>query len=206
MSAGLQIMADSGNISLDSEMFNYSLISINDVACTYSRDKPSGFLTYSGIAPILVVYSPSGFVGLFEIIRNGDGSYTASFYTALSTFKAYVFDRVPQSSSGNIGFQTFNASGDLIFDSGRKYLNVRGQATASGITGQPTSNYGFAFTSLGVQFGGDVPNGLTNVLISCYRSRPDGVDISQSIVGVAPNYTQGLIIPPTVCLVDLGRL
>lgn len=91
-------------------------------------------LTFAGLSPIVAIYSPGGAVALVACRGNGDGTWTATFWSkAATTFDVYIFDQMsacPPSGSRS-GFQAFNAQGVLIADSAIRFLNVLGFASGA---------------------------------------------------------------------------
>lgn len=205
MTAGFEVRADTGNVSVDHSFFNYAFIAKYSLAF---NNQNLASITYSGVAPVVAIYSTNGLVAIRNIDKNANGSLTAWFISDgnASTAEAYVFDRVPQQQSANFGFQAFDASGALIFDSGRKYLSVVAFAFANqGVSGLPNAKYGFCYGSIGVTFV-QVAGGFAQAQIPCYRSSLNGI-VAQSIPYMNfPSTYLGMQTTSTICVVNLNGL
>lgn len=213
MTAGIQVLANSGNVSVDTDSFNFALISKTQVTSGYYRAGPYGNIygatfNYSGTNPVLAVYSPSGYAAVISTQIQSNGSLTAQIFTGTVAIPLvlYVFDRVPQAPTAyRCGLQVFASDGSMIFDSNYKYMNVRGMITVAGDTSRAASTYAFSAGVTGIQFV-QATNGLSKGMFYGYQSVSTGLQCSTLPFDNYPGSYTNLSTSPNVCMLDVTNL
>lgn len=143
---GLAVYNDSGILQIDSIYKNMSLTSSGSVTCS---GNDIGLTRYAdvnivGTNPILalreynhgvsaIAYAKSGNTFTFRIwarlYRRSDGAVINDI-----PVNYWVFDSVPESPTPGNGLHVYNESGQLCYDSNRKYFKVLSPKAASGFT------------------------------------------------------------------------
>lgn len=213
MTAGIQVLADSGNVSIDTDSFNYALVSKTQVTSGYYRVGPYGHimgatLNYSGKNPVLGVYSPNGPSAVISTQIESDGSLTAQIYTGTVSIPLtlFVFDRVPQTPTAyRSGLQVFGADGSLIFDSNYKYMNIREMVGPNGDTSKPASTYAFVAGTTGIYYS-TVTGDVTEGQFHGYQSVSNGLSHSLLPFDNYPSTYVNFSTFPLVCMIDVTNL
>lgn len=126
MPAGLQIFDDVYGVQLDDSYINYNLKYSRTITGTNSS------LTFVGTNPLLFAVcedlaGPNCY--LINTGRTQSGNTFTFRFNSVGRVTIYVFDISPPSINSNYGFQTFNAAGELRFDSNGYWIRVEKVAT-----------------------------------------------------------------------------
>jgi len=133
MTYGMQIFTDSGRLSLSTEYKHWKHIKTvrlsanvmyaDTLKTDYSDSVLVAFVTDSGTAFSRCAFSRKEFnIGLGSNAPDGAGIYIYSDTPAT----AYIYDLPTNADivNSDYGLNVFNSSGELIFDSGNKYLKI----------------------------------------------------------------------------------
>lgn len=133
MPSGFQAFTDSGVFQIDGDTVNYGLRQRSQCGTSVGGAgsntffNPTGQLTFAAQSPIIAVRAPYAAVAMLYCRNNGDGTWTATFWSSeATTFDVFVFDPMsacPPSGS-RTGFQVFNGQGVLVADSAIPFLRV----------------------------------------------------------------------------------
>lgn len=140
MAAGLQVFNNSNTIQIDSLYKNYRLLSHGFVTITYANDDMNPNTAYvEGIVTVSGAQNPMIALSVNVNIRSWREQLSADTFRfrfsvdGLSTiprpFNAeyYVYDAPPPTPTNpGFGLQVYNASGQVVYDSGFGYMRVLG--------------------------------------------------------------------------------
>lgn len=132
MPAGLQVFNDSNTVQIDDEYSN--LMFIRKGTLTLTDGGTLDVVVTNRVSPKVAIRvtdnqaSSKSTACLYSVIDSGSTRtfryrVEAGIVGAVTTLEYFVFDRGTPVSSG-FGLQTFNSAGELIFDSGQKYLAI----------------------------------------------------------------------------------
>lgn len=127
MAHGLKIINDAGTVQVDELYKNMALfakeVSTTNVVISAGRSKRTFTYDSTLVNPIFAVRCADWAVARATF---ASGTWTVDVFVedpSGTAFTLYVFGE-PISSGSTIGFQVFNASSQLVFDSNLKYLRV----------------------------------------------------------------------------------
>lgn len=211
MTAGISLLATTGNVSIDSDTPNLCFISATNITSSNYRSGYYGNIylasvTYSGVNPVVAVHSPNGLAGVAWIDNNGGGSYTAHVFTGFSALNVtiYVFDQTPATPSGNSGLQIFNSAGTLIFDSGRKYMNIKQMIFGANVTSLPASKYAVGPSCVAMYGSSDALG--AKISMWGYQSTATGANVNTIVYDLGPGGYAYLGTSPAGLIIDVSNL
>lgn len=146
MSAGLQVYTSTGLFQIDGVTPGYALRQHSTVSTSNSTGNYFGSLSFTGVAPLVAIYSGNGVpVACIQMTVSGS-TWTALFWsTAATTFDVYVFDSIQalSASGSTFGLQVFDGSGNIVADSALGFCSIldtpSGTVTASSASTQQFS-------------------------------------------------------------------
>lgn len=162
MTSGLQIFNASGEIQVDSNLFNFVLIQKGTVtipAGGYINSFPAAQIVVNGVTPILCLRPVNSFAGVVNTkIINGQYSYLING-TGGETINWYLFDKNPMTGNNNAGIQVFNQAGQMTFNSDRYPMRMAAVGTMpngrlcvaptyGSLTAQKLGEYAFCLSSV----------------------------------------------------------
>lgn len=126
MAAGVEVFNTSGHILIDSTYKNLSLAETHDIYVEYGAslygNTPN--LSYYGENPVVAVGETGGIPVVLWWTKKTGNTYSYYFSTNRGSsgwVRIYIFD-APDEKPKSAGLQVFSGSGELVFDSDRRYL------------------------------------------------------------------------------------
>lgn len=133
MSYGLEVQNSSGDLLIDGNFANFEIIAEGT-----STHNGIGLTAYVDIAfpptsqpPLVFVRSTSYGLACATLLKNGSGLYSSARLYSSAPFSTFSFDWFvaspagASSSSDTWGMRVYDAAGDVVFDSGRRYVQFR---------------------------------------------------------------------------------
>jgi hypothetical protein len=131
MSYGLQVQNSSGDLVIDHDFRNYEIADEGTAThagtgIAYVKDVT---FASSSVPPLVFVRSTAQALACVTLIRSG-GNYTTARFKAFDPFATFDFDwfiarPIASASADTWGLHVFDASGNRVYDSGRRYLQIR---------------------------------------------------------------------------------
>ena len=122
MTAGLQIINDSGVVQLDENYFNLEFKNKFQYAIATGINQYT--ITTGGYGNEVVAVGETG-VGYVNIARTASNKIViTTFSTAATTLTFYVFGTPDQTATANAGMQIFNSAGQITFSATQNYMRV----------------------------------------------------------------------------------
>ena len=202
MAYGFQVINTDGVVQVDQDYKNYAL---------YSKTVLTGSFGGSSINTSDPLPVPSTGTYIIALQTNSTsyaarvyGSTIASYSTTASppVVTAYVF-AAPSTSAEAHGLRVFNSAGEVVFDSGLKYMRVVyagyiPDISASGggppytYSGLASGSYAFvqAFSRQLYSYSGGAPGSFT-VFRDWYQSRSTGFEVRNGLFVSGPGSTTG---------------
>ena len=176
MPTGLQITNSTGVLQIDETFRNLALRQKGTIAAATN-------LVISGLTSPILAFRPvtGNGTGFTKITDNGTGTFTWTASVRSSAANYWLFD-VPLASAETVGLRVYDASSNLAFDSGQKYMkpvvgltNFGGQngilnnILSTGISEAASKTYAVVISSLGGWFGHPTPSsGTANFEVGNY--------------------------------------
>lgn len=144
MAFGLSIKSTSNSIQIDELFKNFSIVESGSLT-TVSGGNLGSHKTISKSScttPLLAIASSHYHSVTYLDVSSGTFTWDVEFDAVSGTsFDYYIFD-IPSTSSETMGIRVWNASSELIFDSGKKYLRMIDFKTITSEPGNDTYTSG----------------------------------------------------------------
>lgn len=126
MPTGVEVVGSSGNFQITESYKNHSFHQRIDFAAGAARVS----FTTSAVRPIIAFRGDRTCIVACSI-SGANRTYTLQRFNG-GALSVYVFGETPNVQASNTGVQVFNASGQLVFDSGYKYMRIFGSVQLPG--------------------------------------------------------------------------
>lgn len=127
MSSGLQIFNSSGNVQIDSGFRNYGIASVHQGSGLQPGFWSNPQISFPAISspPMLFMRTiTANYISFNNWIRSGTNYVGAKLHVFGSgSFEVFVASPTP-GASGSYGLQVFDANGDAVFDSNKRYVKL----------------------------------------------------------------------------------
>lgn len=140
MSAGIEVRNNSGNLVIDGTYKNLVFISKSTATTTTAIDQFSyATVNLNGLTgyPVVAVQASSGAWATVRTYSNGSAAVDIVARGGTGTAITYFVFALPTTAVNAGGFQIFDASGQLAFSAGHRYMRVAGSLTAHAGPGSP---------------------------------------------------------------------
>lgn len=122
MTAGLQIINDSGIVQLDENYFNLEFKNKFQYAIATGVNQYTITTNGYGNEVVAVGETGNGYVSISRTAANQ--IIITTFATAATTLTFYVFGTPDQTATANAGMQIFNSAGQITFSATQNYMRV----------------------------------------------------------------------------------
>lgn len=133
MSHGLEVQNSGGDLVIDAAFANFEIVAEGS-----GTHNGTGLTAYVDVSfpptaqpPLVFVRSTSYGLACATLIKNGSGLYASARLYSSAPYNTFAFDwfvAAPAGSSASSdtwGMRVYDAGGDVVFDSGRRYVQFR---------------------------------------------------------------------------------